>query len=123
MGWSRHSYTARSERERAIFSMSSEGEPLDLQRNHDRAERNTRKTWKICSVVFECNNPFQDQVPNRFIVAMCEQAAFNGYITKYPFRFEKFNLSSIKQMISGEEYPYETLELKHDGDDKDLRGY
>ena len=72
---------------------------------------------------FECNNPFQGQVPNRLIVALCEQAAFNGDITKYPFRFEKFNMSIIKQMINGEEYPYETLELKYDGDDKDWRGY
>ena len=72
---------------------------------------------------FECNNPFQGQVPNRLVVAMCEQAAFNGDIGKYPFSFKKFNLSSIKQMINGEDYPYETLELKHDGDDKDFRGY
>ena len=72
---------------------------------------------------FECNNPFQGQVPNRLIVGMCLQSAFNGDIGDYPFRFEKFNLSSIKQMINGEEYPYETLELKHDGTAKDWRGY
>ena len=39
---------------------------------------------------FECNNPFLGQVPNRLVVAMCEQAAFNGDIGKYPFRFKKF---------------------------------
>ena len=68
---------------------------------------------------FECNNPFYSQVPNRLVVLLLDQAAFIGD----PFNFEKFNLSSIKQLISGEEYPYETLELQHDGDSKDQRGY
>ena len=72
---------------------------------------------------FECNNPFQGQVPNRLIVAMCMQDAFNGDINGYPFSFKRFHMSSIKQTINGEEYPYERLELKHDGDDKDWRGY
>ena len=68
---------------------------------------------------FECNNPFHSQVPNRLQVLLLDQAAFIGD----PFNFEKFNLSSIKQLISDEEYPYETLELQHDGDSKDQRGY
>ena len=72
---------------------------------------------------FECNNPFQGQVPNRLIVGMVKQSAFNGDIGDNPFTFKKFNLSSIKQTINGEEYPYERLELKHDGDDLDWRGY
>ena len=71
---------------------------------------------------FECNNPFQGQVPNRLIVVMCLQDAFNGSVRRYLFRLEKFKISSIKQMINGEEYPYETLELKHDGEDTDWRG-
>ena len=32
-------------------------------------------------------------------------------------------MSSIKQLINGKEYPYERLELQHDGATKDLRGY
>ena len=72
---------------------------------------------------FECNNPFQGQVPNRLIVGMVKQSAFNGSIGDNPFTFKKFNLSSIKQTINGEEYPYERLELKHDGNDQDWRGY
>ena len=43
---------------------------------------------------FECNNPFQGQVPNRLIVAMCLQSAFNGDIGKYPFRFERCRASN-----------------------------
>ena len=72
---------------------------------------------------FECNNPFHNQIPNRLVVALMEQAAFNGDITKNPFTFKTFNVSSIKQLIRGEEYPYETLELQHDGTSKDQRGH
>jgi len=72
---------------------------------------------------FECNNPFHNQLPNRLVVGMLKQAAFNGTITESPFNFGRFNISSIKQLVRGEEYPYETLELDHDGDEKDQRGY
>jgi len=72
---------------------------------------------------FECNNPFRNQLPNRVIVGLLRQDAFNGDAGRYPFSYQKFNLSSIKQLVSGEEYPYETLELQHDDDSKDLRGY
>ena len=72
---------------------------------------------------FECNNPFHNQIPNRLVVGLMEQASFNGDITKNPFTFKTFNVSTIKQLIRGEEYPYETLELQHDGTSKDQRGY
>lgn len=72
---------------------------------------------------FECDNPFHGQVPNRLVIALLKQTAFNGTITENPFHFGKFNLKTIKLLISGEEYPYETLELDHDGSNKDYRGY
>ena len=72
---------------------------------------------------FECSNPFHNQLPNRLVVVLLKQAAFHGTITESPFNFGKFNLASIKQLVRGEEYPYETLELQHDGDSKDQRGY
>ena len=72
---------------------------------------------------FEYNNPFHNQIPNRLVVAVMEQVAFNGSIEKNPFNFEMFNVSSIKQLIRGEEYPYETLELQHDDTTQDQRGY
>ena len=49
--------------------------------------------------------------------------AFNGDITKYPFSFKKFNVTSVKQLVRGKEYPYETLELQHDNATRDNRGY
>ena len=72
---------------------------------------------------FECNNPFHNQLPNQLIVVLMEQAVFNGSIVHSPFNFGKFNLATIKQLVRGEEYPYETLELQHDGASKDQRGY
>lgn len=72
---------------------------------------------------FECNNPFNGQVPNRLIVVMMRQTAFNGDYGQSPFTFGKFNLQSIKLVINGEEYPYETLVLDHDGPGKDYKGY
>ena len=71
---------------------------------------------------FECSNPFHNQLPNRLIMVLLNQAAFNGDIARNPFNFQKFNVSSIKQLVRGEEYPYETLELQFNDDNKDLRG-
>ena len=31
---------------------------------------------------FECNNPFHNQIPNKLLVALMEQAAFNGAVDK-----------------------------------------
>ena len=73
--------------------------------------------------LFEINNPFQNRTPNLLVVGMVEAAAFNGDVTKNPFAFQTFNLRSIKQLVKGEEYPYETLELSHDSDQLDMRGY
>ena len=56
----------------------------------------------------EINNPFQNRTPNLIMVGLVEAAAFNGDVAKNPFAFQKFNLSSIKQLAKGEEYPYET---------------
>ena len=72
---------------------------------------------------FECQNPFTGQVPNRLVLALLRQTAFNGTITTNPFAFEKFNLSTIKTLVSGEEYPYETLQLNHNNGNRDLAGY
>ena len=72
---------------------------------------------------FECNNPFQNSIPNLVIVALVASTAFNGTVTQDPFAFQKFGPSSIKQLVRGEEYPYETLEMTHANGSKDLRGY
>ena len=71
----------------------------------------------------EINNPFHNRLPNMVIVGLVESAAFNGDIGKYPFSFKTFNLSSIKQLVRGESYPYEELELVYNSSSTDHRGY
>ena len=73
--------------------------------------------------MFEINNPFQNRTPNLIVVGLVEAAAFNGHVEKNPFAFQKFGLTSIKQLVKGEKYPYETMELNHDSDQLDMRGY
>ena len=75
------------------------------------------------SQVFEAHNVFHGQLPTRVVVALMDQTAFNGSVTKYAFSYKTFNITSIKQLVRGEEYPYRTLELNHDNSNKDLRGY
>ena len=72
---------------------------------------------------YECNNLFQGRIPNRVIVELVLSEAFNGNVARYPFCFQKFGVSSIRQPVRGEEYPYKTLELVHNDDTQDLRGY
>ena len=75
------------------------------------------------SVYFEANNVFHNQRPNRVMKALMDQRALNGSDTKYAFGHKTFNMTSIKQLVRGEEYPYWILELDHQNDSKDLRGY
>lgn len=71
----------------------------------------------------EINNPFNDRIPNLVVIGMVTSNAYNGTVTSQPFRFQTFNLSSIQQFVRGEAYPYQTLELKHDANDRDILGY
>ena len=71
----------------------------------------------------EITNPFQSRVPNQIIVGMVDSRAFNGDYTRDPFCFQKFGLISIRQLVEGEEIPYETLQLNRNNADRDLTGY
>ena len=75
------------------------------------------------SVYFEASNIFHNQCPNRVIVGLLDQTAFNGSETKYAFGFKTVNLGSIKQLVQGEEYPYRVKELDYKDSSKDLRSY
>ena len=87
--------------------------------------RSEVRTYNLSATerIKEINNPFQNRTPNLIVVGLVDAAAFNGDVAKNPFAFQKFNLSSIKQLVKGEEYPYETLQLAHDSDQLDMRGY
>ena len=56
---------------------------------------------------YEINNPFQNRLPNLVVIGLVKSTAFNGNVGKYPFTFKHYNLSSIKQVVRGETYPYE----------------
>jgi len=72
---------------------------------------------------YEITNPFQNRLPNMLVVGLVASTAFNGAVDKYPFTFQQFNLTSIKQLVRGEAYPYEVLELLHTNGSRDMRGY
>ena len=72
---------------------------------------------------FEANNLFQGRIPDRIIVGMVRNEAFSGNVAFDPFCFQKFGLISIKQIVRGEEYPYERLQLNHNDGQRDLAGY
>ena len=87
--------------------------------------RSEIRTFSMDSALtrFEIRDLFQNRVPDRMIVGMVDSRAFNGDYTRDPFCFQKFDLTSIKQIVKGEEYPYETLELVGNDSTKDLLGY
>ena len=72
---------------------------------------------------FDIPNLFQNRIPDRMIVGLLDSRAFNGAVTRDPLCFQKFGLRSIHQMVRGEEYPNETLELNHNNGARDALGY
>ena len=72
---------------------------------------------------FDIPNLFQNRIPDRMIVGLLDSRDFNGDVTRDPFCFQKFGLLTIRQMVRGEEYPYETLELNHNDGARDALGY
>ena len=71
----------------------------------------------------EINEPFNGKVPQRVIIGILKTTAFNGQYNEDPLAFGKFGVEYIKQIVNGEEYPYETLELNTANGQKDLVGY
>ncbi|CAH3187377.1 unnamed protein product [Porites lobata] len=69
------------------------------------------------------DNLFLGRVPQRMIVGILDSTAFNGTKEKYPFSFQSKGVTSIRQFIEGEEYPYVTLEFAGNNTLKDWEGY
>jgi len=72
---------------------------------------------------FDIPNLFQNRVPDRLIVGLVDSRVFNGDVTRDPFCFQKIGLSFARQIVRGEEYPYETLQLVHNSATRDNLGY
>ena len=69
------------------------------------------------------DNLFRGKVPQRMIVGILNSTAINGDKNKYLFAFQSKGLTSVRQFIEGEEYPYVTLELTGNTTLKDATGY
>ncbi|CAH3152882.1 unnamed protein product [Porites evermanni] len=72
---------------------------------------------------WEQDNVFVGRFPDRVMVRLLHSNAFNGDLQRYPFAFEKFGVTQIRQTLNGEEYPYRTLQLTGAEDYEDLLGY
>ena len=73
--------------------------------------------------MFKKTDLFQGRVPDRLMVGLLDSRAYNGNLDHYPFVFQKFGVTRIRQIVRGEKYSYETLELNQNDNKKDLRGY
>ena len=57
------------------------------------------------------------------MVGLLHSNAFNGDMGRYPYAFQNFGVTQVRQSLNGEEYPYITLELTGDQVYEDLLGY
>ena len=85
---------------------------------------------EICTFSFdgrttkwEQDKVFVGRFPDRVIVGLLHSNAFNGDLQRYPYAFQKFGVTQVRQSLNGEEYPYRTLELTGDQAYEDLLGY
>ncbi|CAH3033711.1 unnamed protein product, partial [Pocillopora meandrina] len=102
--------TARLQRNLDVYypTIRSEIRTYTLQNNHTN---------------FEATDMFNGRVPDRVVVGLVYQDAFSGNYAYNPFNFLKFNVSSIKQIVEGEEYPYQPLQLIAANGQLDMSGY
>ena len=71
----------------------------------------------------EIINPFNGKVPQKVVIGIVNTLAFNGEYEFDPYAFEKAGVEYIKQVVNGEEYPYETMDLNAGNGNKDLVQY
>ena len=50
----------------------------------------------------EINNPFNNKVPQRFVLAIVENSAFNGRYDQDTFAYQPAGIEYIKQIVDGE---------------------
>ena len=101
---------ARLKNNREVFypTVRSEVRTYTLQNDH---------------TTFTATDVFSGRVPDRVVVGLVYQEAFSGNYAYNPFNFPKFEVTSIKQIVEGEEYPYQALELNEDNGQLDMAGY
>ncbi|CAH3046076.1 unnamed protein product, partial [Porites lobata] len=75
------------------------------------------------STRWEQDNFFVGRVPDRVVLGLVKSKNYNGDLTCYPFAYEKFGVTRVRQSVDGEEYPYRSLEMAGNTQAEDLLGY
>ena len=104
-----------------------------------KKERTLSKTKKVrCPVVrseirtysFDGNNTrwsqdnvFLNKVPSKVIIRLLNSTNYNGSLKHYPYAYEKFGVTCVRQQMEGKEYPYRALEPTSNSSAEDLVGY
>ena len=63
------------------------------------------------TTLWEQDNVFVGRFHDRVMVGLQHSDAFNGDLERYPFAFQKFGVTQVRQKLNRVEYPYRTLEL------------
>lgn len=61
------------------------------------------------NLTFTQDNVFQGQLPQRLIVGMVDNDAFNGSVKKNPFNFQNYGLNFISCYVDGKSVPFKAL--------------
>ena len=75
------------------------------------------------STFWSQDNVFLNKVPTKVIIGLVNSTNYNGSLQHYPYAYEKFDVTRIRQLLEGEEYPYRALELTGNTEAEDLVGY
>ena len=65
-------------------------------------------------VLPEINNAVQGKIPNRMIIGLVSNAAYNGDYTKNPFKFQHFGLRGIAVKLDGNTVNGEAIKVNFD---------
>ena len=69
------------------------------------------------------DSSFLNKVPIKVIIGLMYSTNYNGSLQHYPYAYEKFGVTRVRQSIDGKEYPYRALELTVNFSAEDLIGY
>ena len=69
------------------------------------------------------DNVFLNRVPIKVIIGLMNSTNYNGSLKYYPYAYENFGVTRVRQRIDGEEYPYRALELTGNSKAEDLVGH
>ncbi|CAH3182408.1 unnamed protein product, partial [Porites lobata] len=58
------------------------------------------------STRWEQDNVFVNKIPGKVIIGLMNSTNYHGSLQHYPFAYQKFGVTRVRQTIDGEEYPY-----------------